>query len=497
METALPSAKISPQVSRENARVSSILMKISIAIWLTMGWWNIAAKSWEVIHPQKNCQTIRQLPTVPINPNSSLSDRMQSAREYVHKYPPSSQHTHYYPIVIESPNWEVQKLLTATRTRKTIKWEKNETIELWPGKFPEIDWCFRIDIKTNGLNSHLIVTDTVWQLWKVLAWNGHSKYSTGELWRWAYTPNSHLRHDKSIIEEGRVRIKDTIRAAKEEIEKGQILSLWYSGKLLSEVINEEFIRLLFMIEKKDPTQYIWDPMNWPKIFEEQMSPIEWRVWSNRDLAYYWQVSEARACGIAQITPNSYKMILKKYPWLGLHTDFEVACRDHIQSIKIMYAHIDIELEIYRQKASIRESLERDGKDLFEIYLAIGYNSNAKKFANNKASSLEENPKMSAVERMRKLLPKLPRQNIIPDKPEKGKRESETLRYILKTIYFLKHQWRNDTWINDLLQYVIEEIQRQIQEEAISLEWFRESKKIKNIPIPSSKRLSKVIFKKRK
>lgn len=206
-----------------------------------------------------------------------------------------------------------------------------------------------------------------------------------------YTPYTPSLNVSIVRKVGFSYLVSQLQAAQDELRRRGVKSQAYPGRLVADVTPLPVAVILSIIEHVDPfvfedaaknlVQEAAKVQGAPRL---DLSVAERRVirvmgaevltviGSNREFAYRYAVSSARARDLFQFIPRTYRSLRQKYPQAGLEKDFVGGMADHLNAAKATLLLFDSDLSYPLTSPRHRQFLA-EHPDAMGQYLASAYN----------------------------------------------------------------------------------------------------------------------------
>ncbi len=174
-----------------------------------------------------------------------------------------------------------------------------------------------------------------------------------------------------LVYEGKNYRQELVQKARDSLRRQKVRSRAYPDKLLVdvEILKPEFFERLPLIEQADYREFTLNPT---ASFER----IDVIIGANKETAYAFTCSRAKACGLLQYTKGTYNDMRKKYPAAQLHSDFEAGYKDPANlMVAAMLLHDNNLASLIKEFGEVKivKLIEQYGEDFIEEMLAANYN----------------------------------------------------------------------------------------------------------------------------
>lgn len=177
-----------------------------------------------------------------------------------------------------------------------------------------------------------------------------------------YVPYSPALHSEAMIEAGKGFLNSQVARAFTDLREKQVKSRACSGQLVSDTINENFIKCLLINEHADPGWMLSTKEKGQWVAERFLVLLA----ANSERAFRFSDSKAGACGIAQIMPKTYANIVKFYPDADLIGNVDRGRADMANAIKAsVLVCDDLHSAIVRNMRGGSSSLKKKYRRLFD------------------------------------------------------------------------------------------------------------------------------------
>lgn len=199
-----------------------------------------------------------------------------------------------------------------------------------------------------------------------------------------YTPYTEALDVPIVRRKGFEYLLGKIGKAAEDLEDRHVGSKAFPGRKISEVLPKKVSLILSIIEHVDPfifkrrsqelvKQGIAPERADTEAMKSMLNQVLVTVGANREMSYAYSISSAKARGLFQFIPPTYKQVRKQYGKAGLHGDFIKGMDDHENAAKASLLLFDSDLSILDK--DIRNKIVKNPKVL-GMYLASSYNGGA-------------------------------------------------------------------------------------------------------------------------
>ena len=192
-----------------------------------------------------------------------------------------------------------------------------------------------------------------------------------------YTPYSAEIETEDLVERGLKDQDEFIEKAYERLKKRGVRSRAFEGRLVSQVVPRDVLRVLLINEHIDPGEFRSQGMAGP--LARRVLTV---VGSNNARAYAYSISKAGARGLVQMIASTYYLLLKKYPEAGLMADFHAGMGDPINAVMAQVLLCDADWESLQARFDI-------GPSEVGPYLAAAYNGGVGRVLSLLSSEQEE------------------------------------------------------------------------------------------------------------
>lgn len=254
-----------------------------------------------------------------------------------------------------------------------------------------------------------------------------------------YTPYSAEIKTEEVIKRGIEVQNGFIDKAYSRLRERAVMSRAFPGQRVVEVIPRDVLRVLLLNEHIDPGEFKSAGLTKP-LAEKVLTVIA----TNRDKAYAYSVSPARARGLVQMIPSTYTLLLNRYAAAGLRSDFAQAMSEPINAVMAQVLLCDSDWQSIRTRNDL--PADRVGP-----YLAAAYNGGVGRvltLLSNESTDWMEDPDQNAR-------PTITVSRKVPVRV-RSSRGRVTRRYVIKS--YTRAVFKNETskyvsqyhWINDFL-----------------------------------------------
>jgi hypothetical protein len=179
-----------------------------------------------------------------------------------------------------------------------------------------------------------------------------------------YTPYTKELNISELRQAGMKYLREKIDTAETDLRQKGVQSRAYGG-LVSDVVPVDVALVLSVIEHMDPARF----QNKTQV-EQLVNEVLVIIGANEKRAYRYAVSKARARGLSQFIPRTYKSIRNKYPKARLDPDFVAGMNDHLNGAKASLLLFDCDLS---STAKDRRIFLKNNPKIMGKYLAATYN----------------------------------------------------------------------------------------------------------------------------
>lgn len=187
-----------------------------------------------------------------------------------------------------------------------------------------------------------------------------------------YAPYSASIHLPEIIAAGKRYLDDNVDRAFGQLNVEGVISHSTPGKLITAVINKEFVKDIILVEHIDPDGFSAAADGGKELTERVLVIIG----ANQNFAYRYTGSPAGASGLAQFIKPTYDTIVSKYPDAHLIKDYNLGMANHTNAIKAMVLFFDNYKNDIDNKVIRRDVINQVG--ITEEMLAAAYNGGPNK-----------------------------------------------------------------------------------------------------------------------
>lgn len=180
-----------------------------------------------------------------------------------------------------------------------------------------------------------------------------------------YVPYSKHLHREELVKEGKRYLGEVVDQAFLELGRDRVASRRDSGSLVIDFVEKDWLKQIIVTEHMDPDLL--------SIAEDSGLALAERVYviigTNKDRAYYYTASTARARGISQFIRSTYDAMVDKYPQAGLIRDYRLGTSVHSNVVKAMALLFD------NNRDYLGSLLDRISGEEIHLALAASYNGN--------------------------------------------------------------------------------------------------------------------------
>lgn len=187
-----------------------------------------------------------------------------------------------------------------------------------------------------------------------------------------YSPYSASIHTPEIVAAGKRYLDDNVDRAFGQLNLAGVVSRSSPGKLVTAVIDKEFVKNIILVEHVDPDGFSAADDGGRELTERVLAIIG----ANQNFAYRYTGSPAGASGLAQFIKPTYKTIVSKYPEARLIKDYNLGMADHANAIEAMVLFFDNYKNDIDDKVTRRDVIGQLG--ITEEMLAAAYNGGPNK-----------------------------------------------------------------------------------------------------------------------
>ncbi|MBV9159080.1 MAG: hypothetical protein JO019_00605 [Candidatus Kaiserbacteria bacterium] len=222
----------------------------------------------------------------------------------------------------------------------------------------EIDWE-----KANGVNTNFIVK--VPEGYVVLA--NRRVIKLGRYVEAIYTPFTANLDTPKMRANGLAYLQTVLEKAYERAK--HVDSEAFPGKTVAEIVPIKVALKLAIIEHQDPSRLKTTTIG------DLTNEVLTTIGANRERAYAFAISTAKARGLFQFIPRTYAAIRQQYPDAKLHAAFPAGMNDHVNAAlaSLLLFDSDMRQASPEQREEMLKDPEKQGG-----FLAISYNSGARR-----------------------------------------------------------------------------------------------------------------------
>lgn len=143
-----------------------------------------------------------------------------------------------------------------------------------------------------------------------------------------YIPYSDFLHQAKLVKEGKDFLNQQVAEAFAALKKLEIESQAFSGRLVTETLEQIFIKNIFLTEQTDPLMMLLADDGGKKLAERVLV----RLGANKEKAFRYTFSKTGALGLGQIMPGTYRNVIGQYMEANLIKDVDVGRVDITNSI---------------------------------------------------------------------------------------------------------------------------------------------------------------------
>jgi hypothetical protein len=297
--------------------------------------------------------------------------------------------------------------------------------------------------RENGLNSDIACVDPPGG--KVVAVkypvsNERNRFGPGDLVIEAvYTPYSGEIKTEEVIKRGIDVQNGFIEKAYSHLRDRGVISRAFPGRRIVDVIPKDILRVLLINEHIDPGEF-----KNAGVTEPLVDRVLTVIGTNRDKAYAYSISPAGARGLVQMIPSTYSLLLARYSYAGLKSNFAAAVADPINAVMAQVLLCDSDWESIRARNDL--PADRVGP-----YLAAAYNGGVGRVLT--ALSNDEMEWMEEPDQSRR-----PTMTVTKKVPVRVRSRSGKMRTVYVVKKYTQPIFRSETskyisqyhWINDYL-----------------------------------------------
>jgi hypothetical protein len=227
----------------------------------------------------------------------------------------------------------------------------------------------------NGVNTKLAVSQPAGGIVLALKYliakteSGAKKTIVNGLSEAIYTPYNANLDQTGVADFGANYLDNLVDQASQDL--SSFVSQFRLDQSISQAIDESWVKAILYAEHLDAQEFLasTDLTGLTRQVNILLATNEGQTWN-------FSKSSAGALGIAQFMPNTYALLVKKYPKVKLIEDFEQGMRNHLNAIKATYLLLDDYL------ALIKKNLGENFVDSqTPFYAAAGYNGGATRVIN--------------------------------------------------------------------------------------------------------------------
>lgn len=217
-------------------------------------------------------------------------------------------------------------------------------------------------IRGNGVNTPVVVTDMNGQIHLPLVVQ-YPRENRGVMTEMAYYISTHPGLiTPEVVGAGRMYVRNTIDIAREQLRQ--------KGFPIQPKVAD-FAERLATVEHVDHLRFRTEFH--PNIFNDIFTLYA----LNEGDTYRFSVSSAGAGGMVQMIPSTYRMVRSLYPNAGLHPDFVVGMRNHVNASQAMLLYMQMTWNDLIASPTVSNALAT-GIATPQQLMAAGYNSNPAK-----------------------------------------------------------------------------------------------------------------------
>lgn len=180
-----------------------------------------------------------------------------------------------------------------------------------------------------------------------------------------YVPYSKYIHQEELIEEGKKYLDDIVDQAYRELERDRVISRGDPNQLVTSSAEKDWIKQIIVTEHMDPDLLSLSVDSGMSLAER----VYIIIGTNKDRAYYYTSSSARARGISQFIRSTYDSMVRQYRQAGLIRDYRLGTSIHSNVVKAMVLLFD------NNRDYLGDLLTRVSDDEVQLALAASYNGN--------------------------------------------------------------------------------------------------------------------------
>lgn len=217
-------------------------------------------------------------------------------------------------------------------------------------------------IRGNGVNTPVVVTDMNGQIHLPLVVQ-YPRENRGVMTEMAYYISTHPGLiTPEVVGAGRMYVRNTIDIAREQLRQ--------KGFPIQPKVAD-FAERLATVEHVDHLRFRTEFH--PNIFNDIFTLYA----LNEGDTYRFSVSSAGAGGMVQMIPSTYRMVRSLYPNAGLHPDFVVGMRNHVNASQAMLLYMQMTWNDLIASPTVSNALATRIATPEQL-MAAGYNSNPAK-----------------------------------------------------------------------------------------------------------------------
>ncbi len=257
---------------------------------------------------------------------------------------------------------------------------KLDFVKVWKGRSVTKGYAVTL-LKRNGVNSEYRVDKPEGFVVLALKTNVRARMGRGKKRAVAavYAPYGEHLDDAALIKSGRRYLITLVDRAAKKLDALDVDSKVDASKRVTETVSSKILVTLLVIEHISPDDFD------DRGVKATANRVFSLVGANREDAYDYAVSDAKAGGIAQFISETYAYTRSRYGEAKLKEGFVAGMRDHCNAAMAQYCLADWSIKQLSDQAYAR--LAKNEEDL-GAYIAAAYNGGEKRAAKAYADDVD-------------------------------------------------------------------------------------------------------------
>ena len=193
-----------------------------------------------------------------------------------------------------------------------------------------------------------------------------------------YTPYSSALNVPELRQSGLEYLRLVTLAAYYDLRSKEIPSVHVDGAMVTEIAGIDHQITLILTEQVGDKGFIEADDAGRVALMNRVFTI---IGMNRSRSYLYQRSRAKAGGMSQIIPSTYKGLRKNYPDAHMLADATIGRTDHVSAVRAMFLHADEEWREFKKSPDLVRKMRKDPA-FNRAVLAAGYNASSRTVTNS-------------------------------------------------------------------------------------------------------------------